>query len=162
VREAGGEAIWHLRRNPSAKLKNILTIGIYEGHAFVIKDAAKLVKTYACAHCRARFTKSCNLLRHAQRCAEGKTVIDCSGERVEAPQTAFEKAFYPENTASQEPLLWLEQESKKRQTHIHHAMCGHGGERWVEGSPVDGYDPKTKTVSIPRLSLAWMPKAFPG
>ena len=31
-----GEVVWHLRRNPPAKLTNILTIGIYEGHAFVI------------------------------------------------------------------------------------------------------------------------------
>ena len=50
VREAGGEAIWRLGRNPPANLKNILTIGVYEGHAFVIKDVAKLAKTYACAH----------------------------------------------------------------------------------------------------------------
>ena len=35
-----GEVVWHLRRNPPAKLTNILTIGIYEGHAFVIKDIA--------------------------------------------------------------------------------------------------------------------------
>ena len=25
-------------------------------------------------------------------------------------------------------------------------MCGHGGERWVERAPVDGYNPETKTV----------------
>ena len=31
-------------------------------------------------------------------------------------------------------------------THIHHAMCGHGGERWILGAPVDGYDPKSKTI----------------
>ena len=63
------EALWHFRRNPLAKLKNILTIGIYVGHTFVIEDVAKLAKSYACAHCRAHFTESCNLLRHAQSCA---------------------------------------------------------------------------------------------
>ena len=47
-RGADGELTWFLRRNQPAKLKNILTIGIYEGHAFVIKDIAKLAKTYAC------------------------------------------------------------------------------------------------------------------
>ena len=51
-----GEVVWHLRRKPPAKLINILTIGIYEGHAFVIKDITKLAKTYACVHCRSRFT----------------------------------------------------------------------------------------------------------
>ena len=48
-----GEVVWHLRWNPPAKLTNILTIGIYEGHAFGIKDISKLAKTYACVHCRA-------------------------------------------------------------------------------------------------------------
>ena len=71
---------------------------------------------------------------------------DCPAERVEAPQTAFEKAFYPKHTASPESLRWLEQEAARRKIHIHHAACGHGGERWVERAPVDGYDPKTRTV----------------
>ena len=43
-------------------------------------------------------------------------------------------------------LWWLEQESKTRKIHIHYAMCGHGGERLIERSLVDGYDPITKTV----------------
>ncbi|KAK3751014.1 hypothetical protein QZH41_020178 [Actinostola sp. cb2023] len=30
--------------------------------------------------------------------------------------------------------------------HIHHAACGHGGERWIEGAPVDGYNPTTRTI----------------
>ncbi|KAL9983294.1 hypothetical protein ACROYT_G005441 [Oculina patagonica] len=87
-----------------------------------------------------------NLQRHAQRCSEGKTIIDCPGKKVEAPQTSFEKAFYPSHQASKESLRWLENEAKRRKIHIHHAMCGHGGERWVARVPVDGYDPVTKTV----------------
>jgi len=59
-REIDGGVVWHLRRNPPAKLTNILTIGIYEGHAFVIKDILKLARTYACVHCRVRFTQACN------------------------------------------------------------------------------------------------------
>ena len=135
-----GEVVWHLRRNPPAKLTNILTIGIYEGHAFVIKDISKLARTYTCVHCSGRFTQAFNLQRHAERCAQGKTVIDCPAERVEAPQTSFEKAIYPKHQASHESLRWLEREAKRRKIHIHHAMCGHGGERWVERSPVDGYN----------------------
>jgi len=73
-------------------------------------------------------------------------VIDCPAERVEAPQTAFEKAFYPKHTASPESLHWLEQEAARRKIHIHHAMCGHGGERWVGHTPVDGYNHETSTV----------------
>ena len=63
------------------------------GQALVIKDIAKLAKMYACVHCHARFTQACSLQRHAQRCAQVKTIIDCQGERVEAPQTAFKKAL---------------------------------------------------------------------
>ena len=141
-----GEVVWHLRRNPPAKLTNILTIGIYEGHPFVIKDTSKLARTYACVHCRARFTQACSLQQHTERCAQGKTVIDCPAERVEAPQTTFEKSFYPKHTASPESLRWLEQEAARRKIHIHRAACGHGGERWVERAPVDGYNHETRTV----------------
>ena len=141
-----GEVVWHLRRKPPAKLTNILTIGIYEGHAFVIKDVTKLAKTYACVHCRSRFTKACNLQRHIQTCSQGKTVIDCPAEKVELPQTAFEKAFYPKHSSFLESLRWLEQEAVLRKIHIHHAACGHGGDRWVERAPVDGYNHETKTV----------------
>ena len=144
--EIDGGMVWHLRRNPPAKLTNILTIGIYEGHAFIIKDISKLARTYARVHCRATFTQACNLQRHTQTCAQGKTVIDCPAERVEAPQTAFEKVFFPKHTASPESLRWLEQEAARRKIHIHHAACGHGGKRWVERAPVDGYNPKTRTV----------------
>ena len=74
------------------------------------------------------------------------------------PQTSFEKAFYPKHSSSPESLCWLEKEAAIRKIHIHHATCGHGGERWVpiyyrHGSeksvvqyPVDGYNHETKTV----------------
>ena len=137
--------VWHLRRNKPGQLKNILTIGIFEGHAFVIKNISKLARTYACTHCYARFTQACNLQRHAQTCSQGKMIIDCPGKKVEAPQTAFEKAFYPNHRASKESLWWLNQKAKRRKINIHHAMCGHGGERWVERAPVDGYNHATKT-----------------
>ena len=41
-RQQNGEIYWHLRKNPSDKLKNIMTIGIHECHAFLIKDITKL------------------------------------------------------------------------------------------------------------------------
>ena len=45
-RQENGEIYWYLRKNSSDKLKNIMTIGIYEDHAFLIKDITKLSKTY--------------------------------------------------------------------------------------------------------------------
>ena len=134
------EVVWHLTRNPSPKLKNIMTIGIYGEHAFLIKDITKLAKTYECNHCHARFTKVSNLQRHADRCAQGKTVIECPGEKVEAPQSAYQKAFYPKQKASKESIQWLEYVAKHWKIPIAHAMSGHGGERWVENRPVDGYN----------------------
>ena len=142
----GTEVVWHLTRNPAAQFKNVMTIGIFGEHAFLIKDITKLAKTYACIHCNARFTKTCNLQRHAERCAQGKTVIDCPGEKVEAPQTAYEKAFYPKHQASKESIQWLEYVAKHWKIPIHHAMSGHGGERWIEKRPVDGYNHEKKLV----------------
>ena len=140
------EVVWHLSRTPPAKLTNILTIGIYEGHAFYIKDISKIAKVYVCVHCRSRSTQACSLQRHVKKCAEGKTVIECPAEKVELPQTVFEQAFYPKHSSSPESLCWLEKESAFRKIHIHHAVCGHGGERYVESAPVDGYNHETKTV----------------
>ena len=57
-RQQNGEIYWHLRKNPSDKLKNIMAIGIYEGHAFLIKDITKLAKTYVCNDRRSRFTQA--------------------------------------------------------------------------------------------------------
>ena len=34
-RQENGEIYWHLRTNTADKLENIMTIGIYEGHAFL-------------------------------------------------------------------------------------------------------------------------------
>ena len=142
-----GEVVWHLIRTPPGKLTNILTTGIYEGHAFIIKDITKIAKVYVCVHCRSRSTKACDLQRHIEKCAEGKTVIQCPAEKVELPQTVFEEAFYPKkHSSSLESLPWLEQEAALRKIHIHHAACGHGGERYVERAPVDGYNHETKTV----------------
>ena len=142
----GTDMVWHLTRNPAAQFKNIMTIGVFGEHAFLIKDIKKLAKTYACVHCNARFTQSISLQRHAERCAQGKTVIDCPGEKVEAPATAYEKAFYPKHQASKESLQWLEYVAKHWKIRIHHAMSGHGGERWIEKRPVDGYNHEKKIV----------------
>ena len=142
----GTEVVWHLKRNPAAQLKNIMTIGIFGGHAFLIKDITKLAKTYTCVHCNARFTRNNTLQRHEEKCAQGKTVIDCPGKKVEAPETAYEKAFYPKHRASKESLRWLEYVAKRWKIRVHHAMSGHGGERWIERAPVDGYNPEKKVV----------------
>ena len=43
-RQENDKIYWHLRKNPSDKLKNIMTIGSFEGHVFLIKDILNLQK----------------------------------------------------------------------------------------------------------------------
>ena len=160
--ETNPTIVWHLMRNPAPQIKNIMTIGLYGEHAFLIKDITKLAKTYECNHCHARFTKACNLQRHAERCAQGKTVIHCPGEKVEAPQTAHQKAFYPKHSASKESIQWLNYVAKRWNLKIAHAMSGHGGERWIEKRPVDGYNHEKKLV-LQYHGCHWhgCPKCYP-
>jgi len=169
-RLVGGEVVWHLRINPNPKIKNILTVGVYEGHAFLIKDIAKLAKTYACTHCGQRFTKTCNLQHHHETCSAGKTVMIFPGTKVEVALMAFEKVMYPpKGSVLKQAILWLEWEAKGWGIQIHHAMCGHGGERWLKrgngkmkASPVDGYNYETRTVFQYRgCPLHTCPKCYP-
>ena len=134
-------------------------IGLYEGHAFLITDTNKVTNNYTCGECMARFTKSCDLTRHAPRCKLGKTEIACPGNQILPPESAFEKAFYPEDTFGTKGICWLEHVSRESGKHIHHHKCGHGGERFIKGAPVDGYHPETKTVSW--LPLAWLYPVLP-
>lgn len=119
-----------------------MTIGVYNNHAF--KDIKKLAHVYACGACNQQFTKVCNLQRHATTCSQGETVVVCLGNKVTKPQSAYEKTFYPKNNTSPVSLRWIAQQDLERVLHIHHAMCG--GQRWIEGAQVDGYEPTTKTV----------------
>ena len=140
---------WLHRRHPAHYEKvgtPPMTIGVYEGHAFLIRDIQKLAKKFVCGDCNARFTQSNSLHRHADRCTQGETKVVCKGEKVEAPPSAFEKAFYPQKRDSIQAVQWLEYEALTRGIHIHHQLCGHGGERMIEGFDVDGYDPISKTV----------------
>ena len=161
--ETSPRIVWHLMRNPPMRIKNVMTIGIYGEHAFLIKDITKLAKSYECNHCHARFTKASNLQRHAERCSQGKTVIHCPGEKVEAPQTAYQKAFYPKHQASKESIQWLRYVEKNWQFKIVHAMSGHGGERWIEKRPVDGYNDEKKVV-FQYHGCRWhgCPKCYPN
>ena len=151
-RAADEKIVWIMVRNPPAKPKKIMTIGVHAGHAFLIKDIKKLGKIYQCAHCAQQFTKACNLQRHHHTCKKGETTM-IYPQLSELPQTAFRKVIYPKSAASKESLLWLKREAKRRGIHIHHARCEHGGERWLprergtmKSSPVDGYKHETRTV----------------
>ena len=129
-----------------ARFSSPMSIGLYEGHAFLITDINKVTNNYTCGECMARFTKSVNLTRHATRCKRGRTDLSCPGNRILAPESDFEKAFYPEGSFGIKATCWLEYVAKQSGTHIHHHRCGHGGERFVGGATVDGYHSETITV----------------
>ena len=122
-------------------------MGLYAGHAFLITDLKQVAGTYTCGECQARFTQSCHLARHvANKCSRGQTKINCPNNHIKAPSSTYERAFYPEHTCSFVAIKWLEWEAKNRGIHIHHARCGHGGERKILGARVDGYHQESKTV----------------
>ena len=123
-----------------------MTIGLYEGRAFFITDINKVTNNYTCGECMARFTRADNLNRHIKTYTRGRTNISCPGNRILAPESAFEKAFYPEGSFGVKATCWLEYVVRQSGTHIHHHRCGHGSERLVAGVKGDGYHPETKTV----------------
>ena len=125
----------------------LLNMGLYYGHAFLITDLKQVANTYTCGDCQARFTQSCHLARHvANNCSRGQTKINCLNNQIKSPASTYERAFYPKQTCSFVAIKWLEWEAKKRGIHIHHARCGHGGERQILGARVDGYHQESKTV----------------
>ena len=62
------------------------------------------------------------------------------------PEAAYEKAFYVKGTCAGMAVSWMEHKAWQRGVHIHHSMCGHGGEMVIAGYPEDGFCPEAKTV----------------
>jgi len=91
-----------------------------------------------------------------RRCAKDESL----GEFFRRIFSASNNVFYGGDTKfSYAACQWIEAESQKLGKHIHHKMCGHGGEREVmvvieneKGEakeysyPVDGYEPEINTV----------------
>ena len=132
-----------------------------QGHCFFIKDIELLTKTWECVGCRQRFNRHDNYNRHVTggTCGGGKTKLICPGEKFERIMNSTEKVFYGGNTKfSYAACQWIEKQSELIGRHIHHALCGHGGEYYVylyagkekdsraREIPVDGYEPESNTI----------------
>ena len=132
-----------------------------QGHCFFIKDIELLTKTWECVGCRQRFNRHDNYNRHVTggTCGGGKTKLICPGEKFERIMNSTEKVFYGVNKKfSYAACQWIEKQSELIGRHIHHALCGHGGEYYVylyagkeknshaREIPVDGYEPKSNTI----------------
>ena len=147
VQPNGDFVLTHIPANYDQVGIPLLNMGLYDGHAFLITDLKQVAGTYTCGDCQARFDRADNLARHvANNCSRGQTKITCPNKQIKPPASTYERAFYPEQTCSFIAIKWLEWEAKKRGIHIHHARCGHGGERQIFGARVDGYHPESKTV----------------
>ena len=123
------------------------------GHCFFIKDIELLAKLWECAGCKQRFNRHDNYNRHVTggTCGGGKTKLICPGTKIRRIMNSSEKVFYGENTNfSYAACQWIEKQSELKGKHIHHALCGHGGEFSVKivwkKIFVDGYEPKTRTI----------------
>ena len=124
-----------------------------QGHCFFIKDIELLTKLWECGGCGQRFNDHRNYNRHVTggTCGGGKTKLICPGTKFRRIMNSSEKVFYGENTNfSYAACQWIEKQSELKGKHIHHALCGHGGEFSVKigGKKifVDGYEPKTRTI----------------
>ena len=124
-----------------------------QGHCFFIKDIELLTKLWECGGCGQRFNDHRNYNRHVTggTCGGGKTKLICPGTKFRRIMNSSEKVFYGENTNfSYAACQWIEKQSELIGKHIHHALCGHGGEFSVIISGkkifVDGYEPKTRTI----------------
>ena len=132
-----------------------------QGHCFFIKDIELLTKTWECVGCRQRFKRHDNYNRHVTggTCGGGKTKLICPGEKFERIMNSTEKVFYGGNKKfSYAACQWIEKQSELIGRHIHHALCGHGGEYYVHlyagkeknsharEIPVDGYEPESNTI----------------
>ena len=130
-----------------------------QGHCFFIKDIELLTKIWECSGCQQRFNRHDNYNRHVTSgtCEGGKTKIICPGRKFERIMNSSEKVFYGgDKNFSYAACQWIAKQSELIGKHIHHALCGHGGEfcvevedeerDWVEEIPVDGYEPESNTI----------------
>ena len=85
VQPNGDFVLTHLPANYDKVGRPVLTMGLYEGHAFLIRDIKAVAQNYTCGDCQARFTRSNDLVRHASRCSGGQTKINCPNKRIRFP-----------------------------------------------------------------------------
>ena len=132
------------------------------GHCFHIKKMDVLCNRWECKGPGQIFTRNENLTRHLkdERCRGAKARIICLGGKFKHILNSSEKVFYGgEKKFSQTACQWIEAQAIETGKHIHHKICGHGGERmvtvWVlndkeEKEPahflVDGCETETNTV----------------
>ena len=78
VQPNGAFHLTHLPANYDQVGQPVLIMGLYDGHAFLIRDIKKVTRNFTCGDCQARFTKPCDVVHHAtSHCSRGQTKIIC-------------------------------------------------------------------------------------
>ena len=118
---------------PDSSMANLpnIDIGLYEGHCFYIRELDVLANHWECGECQQRFG---NYNRHIaeNKCMGGQPKLVCPGEKFKRIMNTSEKVFCSGNAQfSWKACRWIEHQSKLIGRHIHHTLCGHGGERCV-------------------------------
>ena len=111
-----------------------INMGLLGGHCFYVKKMDVLCKRWECNGCGQIVTRSEDLTVHLkeERCTGGKTKIICSGGKFKHILNSSEKVFYGGDTKfSYTACQWIEAQAIETGKHIHHKMCGHGGELMV-------------------------------
>ena len=163
VQPNGDFVLTHFPANYDQVGRTVVTMGLYAGHAFLIKNLGQVARSFTCADCQARFTKSCHLMRHAKdRCSGGRTKINCPNNRIEVPSSAYEKAFYPESRCKK----WLEWEARvggKTAGHPHPSRSlWPWGRAAHSGRPGGWLSPRDEDrFPVPRLLLARLQAVLP-
>ena len=123
-----------------------INMGLLGGHCFYVKKMDVLCKRWECKVCKQIFSRNEDLTRHLkeERCTGGKTKIISSGGKFRYILNSSEKVFYGGHTKfSNSACQWTDAQAIETGKHIHHKMCGHGGERMVKVSVLNVKDKKT-------------------
>ena len=112
-----------------------------------------LTNHWECPEYQQRFTHHNNYDRHINEnlCNGSQSKLICPGEKFKHIMNSCNKIFYGRNKQfSWKPYRWIEHQFKLIGRHIHHVLCGYGGERCMAIDKneilVDGSDSETGTV----------------
>ena len=128
------------------------------GHCFDIKKMDVLCNRWECKGCQQIFTRNENLIRHLkdERCTGGKIKIICSDGKFKHILNTSQKVFYGGDTKfNYTTCQWIEAQAIETGKHIHHKMCGDGGERMVTVWFLNDKDDSLDKIVRPEMKQAY-------
>ena len=146
VQPNGDFILTHIPANYDQVGIPLLNMGLYYGHAFLITDLKQVAGTYTCGECQARFTHLVIWRECGKQLQPWSDQNQLSQQPHKGTVFCLRARFLPGTDLQFCCNKVARVEAKNRGIHIHHARCGHGGERKILGARVDGYHQESKTV----------------